>query len=78
MEIYTSQGRAIRVISDPDGTFQTLLHQESILTTNSQILSDRFVIRAVHTSSKCILFEQASTSNAISPEMGSTAIPVFY
>ena len=27
---------------------------------------------------KCILFEQASTSNAIFPEMGSTAIPVFY
>jgi len=26
MEIYTSQGKTIRVISDPDGTFQTLLY----------------------------------------------------
>ena len=52
MEIYTSQGRAIGVIPDPDGTFQTLLHQESILTTNSQILSNRFIIRAVYTSSQ--------------------------
>ena len=33
-------------------TFQTLLRLESVLTTNSQILSDRFVIRAVHTSSE--------------------------
>ena len=49
-----AQGRAIGVIPDPDGTytFQTLLRLESVLTTNSQILSDRFVIRAVHTSSE--------------------------
>ena len=47
-----AQGRAIGVIPDPDGTFQTLLRREFILTTNSQILSDRFIIRAVHTSSQ--------------------------
>src|SRR5947207_7445484 len=36
-----------------DGTykFQTLLCLESVLTTNNQILSDRFVIHSVHTSS---------------------------
>ena len=50
--INSAQGRAIRVIPDPDSMFQTLLHREFILTTNSQILSDRFIIRAVHTSSQ--------------------------
>ena len=74
-----SQGRAVGVVPDADGIFLTLLLRSH---TNNSYLAKFYPIDRSHIlctlPPKCILFQQQdSTTNAIFPDMGSTAVPIF-